>query len=243
MKQVENERHQLAEAFVSLVKGEQESPTRNQEQAMMSVLFASYEKESAQAISFLLNHVPTNVVRQFSYNYLYSSEQNAEVKTDVLVRPIPSEMMMTGNTGRYLIYLRHEDGTEQRLKFTNQSASVYYLMHLIDRHHKEGVLAPMSLHKNRETFTELYCNIYDIPRVKAKEKCERLIYRHVGDAIRAGRENEVIYDIRRHLEVAFREQCENYRPYAMTARAHLAVPANKIHFLDKAGSLLEMNFK
>lgn len=243
MKQFENERHQLAEAFVSLVEGEQKSPTKKQEQAMMSVLFASYDQGSAQAISFLLHHVPTVVVRQFSYNHLYSPDQNLEAKTEILVRPIPDESTMRGNTGRYLIYLRHEDGTEQHLKFTNKSATVYYLMYLIDRHQKEGILDPLSLKKNKDAFTDLYCLTYDITRAKAQERCENLIQRMVDDKFRAGRENEVVYDIRRHLESAFRGQNEDYRPYAMTARTHLAVPAYKIHFQDEAEALLQMNFK
>ena len=243
MKQVENERHQLAEAFVSLVEGEQKYPTRDQEQTMMSVLFASYDKGSAQAISFLLHHVPTTVVRQFSYNHLYSPHQNQEAKTEILVRPIPDESTMRGNTGRYLIYLRHEDGTEQCLKFTNKSATVYYLMYLIDRHQKEGFLTPLSLEDNKSAFTELYCLTYDITRAKALERCENLIQRMVDNKYRVGRVNEVIYDIRHHLASAFCEYNDNYRPYAMTARTHLAVPACKIHFQGEAETLLQMNFK
>lgn len=243
MKQTENERHQLAEAFVGLARGEQHFHTKQQEQTMIAMLVASYDKEAARAIYFLLRHVPTSVVRQFAYNFLYSPEKNQEIMTDIIVRPIPDETKMKGNTGRYLIFLRHKDGSEHRLKFTNKSATVFYLMHLIDRHNKEGILAPMSLRKNRDAFVKLYLLTYDIPPAEARRRCDLLIMRRDGNNIRAGRQNEVINDIRRHIETAFSEQGENFRPYAMTARAHLAVPPNRIHFEGKAETQLKMTFE
>lgn len=97
MKQIENERHQLAEAFVSLVEGEQQSHTKNQEQAMMSVLFASYDKGSAQAISFLLHHVTTDVVRQFSYNHLYFSDQEFWYGERFSFMSVPKAFQQSGN--------------------------------------------------------------------------------------------------------------------------------------------------
>ena len=243
MKQTENERYQLIEAFVSLVEGEQHSRTKLQAETMIAMLVASYDKDAAQAISFLLHHVPTTVVRQFAYNFLYSPEGNQEISSDIIVRPIPDESKMKGNIGRYLIYLRHKDGTERRLEFTNKSAIVYYRMHLIDRHNREGLLAPMSLRKNCDAFVKLYLLTYDIPPAEARRRCDRLIMRRDGNNIRAGRQNEVINDIRRHIETAFREQDENFRPYAMTARAHLTVPPYRIHFEGEAETLLKMTFE
>ena len=78
MKQTENERHQLAEAFVGLAKGEQHFHTKQQEQTMIAMLVASYDKDAAQVVYFLLRHVPTTVVRQFAYNFLYSPEINCK---------------------------------------------------------------------------------------------------------------------------------------------------------------------
>lgn len=242
MKQLEKEPLNCAEAFAALVAEEQQRPTHQQELALKSFLEASYSKDASEAIAFLLRYVDENVVRQFSYNYLYHVSQPDGVKTDILVRSIPKDMKMTGNTGRYLIYTRQPDGKETRLKFTNKSASVYYLMHLIDRCHKDGDISPLSLRKNRSLFVELYCMVYDISHSKADEKCERLLFRQDGTRIRAGRENEVIYDIRSHLKSVFHGQTDSFVPYAMTARSHLAVPSERIHFMGDAEMLLEYHF-
>ena len=242
MKQLEWEFQNRTESFVALVSQAQHDSSRQQEKALKSFLEVSYSREASDAIAFLLRYVDATVIQQFSNNYLFSTTLPCELKTDIFVRPISDEMMMRGNTGRFIIYTHQPDGSETQLRFTNKSAVVYYLMYLIDRHQKAGWLAPLSLKKNRELFVELYCCAYDIPRVKAQERCEQLLHRTDGNKIRAGRENDVIYDIRRHLEAAFKAQPYSYRPYAMTAHDHLSVSPHLIHFVGDAEMLLQYNF-
>lgn len=243
MEQFEKELQNRAEAFVALVAQEQQHPTHKQELALKTFLEASYSRDASEAIVFLLRYADKYVVRQFTYNYLYSGALPDGVKTDIIVRSIPKEMKMRGNIGRFLVYTRFPDGTEVRLKFTNKSASVYYLMHLIDRHHKNGKISPLSLRKNRSLFVALYCMVYDISHSKADEKCERLLFRREGGHLRAGRENEIIFDIRSHLKSVFQGQTDSFAPYAMTARSHLTVPSEHIHFFGDAEALLEFHFK
>lgn len=242
MKQFETDFQNRAESFVALVSQAQHCSTRQQENALKSFLEVSYSREASQAIAFLLCYVDDAVIRHFSNKYLFSTALPYEVKTDIFVRPIPDGMMMKGNTGRFLIFIHQPDGSETQLKFTNKSAVVYYLMYLIDRHHKQGLLAPLSLQKNRDRFVELYCRVYDIPREKAMQTCDNLIRRYVDGKIRAGRENDVIYDIRRHLEATFKAQPYSYHPFAMTAHEHLSVSPQKIHFVGDAEKLLQYNF-
>lgn len=242
MKQLEWDFQNRMESFVALATQTQRGSTRQQEKALKSFLEVSYSREASDAIAFLLRYVDATVIQKFSNNYLFSTALPCELKTDILVRPISDEMMMKGNTGRFLIYVHQPDGSETQLKFTNKSAVVYYLMYLIDRHHKQGLLAPLSLKKNRDRFVELYCRVYDIPREKAMQTCDNLIRRYVDGKIRAGRENDVIYDIRRHLEATFKAQPYSYHPFAMTAHEHLSVSPQKIHFVGDAEELLQYNF-
>ena len=242
MKQLEQELQNRAESFVALVAKEQQRTKHKQELALRTFLEASYSKDASMAIAFLLHYADEAIVRQFSYNYLYPAPPTHEMKAEIVVRPIPKEMKMTGNTGYYLIYLCQPDGTEARLKFTNKSATVYYLMYLIDRYKKDGCLVPLSLQKNRGRFVELFCRVYDISREKAMKTCDSMIRRYVDDKIRAGRENDVIYDIRRHLEAAFNLCGEGYQPYVMSARNHLSVSPHKIRFVGDAEKLLQYNF-
>ena len=58
--------------------------------------------------------------------------------------------------------------------------------------------------------------------------------------IRAGRVNEVIYDIKKQVAQAFTAYDESCRPYVMTARSHLTVNPDRIHFEDEAEELLVM---
>ena len=92
MKQTELERHPLAEAFVSQNEGEQPSQARSQEQTMMPEILVYFNKKQALGISFLLHHVPTVVVRLFSYNHLYSSNQEFWYKEWFSFMSIPKHL-------------------------------------------------------------------------------------------------------------------------------------------------------
>ena len=117
---------------------------------------------------------------------------------------------------------------------------VYYLMFLIDRKNRVGRLMPVSLVRNKEVFLTLYNMVYSVSKENILKKFEELAHRLEGNRLRAGRLNETICDIRKHLEAAFKPYGESYFPYAMTADSHLAISPDRICFEGEARDLLEL---
>lgn len=199
-----------------------------------------FENRAAEAITFLLSQAEPDVQRKFYNAFLNPNELARLAHVDIIVLPIESEGMMSGNRGRFLIYTSKDGNEEQLLKFTHQASCVYFLMYLIDRKQKAGVLSPIEIRENKEAFAHLYQRVYDITDDDLQKRISDLEYRKdKGGNIRTGRLKEIIYDIRKRLQERFNEYDESFFPYAMTANSHLAIAPERIHFVGTAEHLLE----
>lgn len=150
---------------------------------------------------------------------------------------------MHGNTGRFLIYACKGEETI-RLKFTHQPSAVFYLMHLVDhckRDHEDDIV---DLRQCKDAFMTLYKMVYDVTADELNKRYSDLLFREdYNGNIRAGRANEIIYDISKTLAKAFEAYDESYFPYALKARKHLTVSRERIHFDDDAQELLGLEFR
>ena len=200
-----------------------------------------YGYHTAKAMKFLLEHVDEATMKAFFNVYVKPEKLSIDARAKIIVRRTEKKIRQTGNTGHFQIYVIMGDGQQQLLRFTNQASTVYYLMYLIDRHQKQGVLPPLNLGSNRQTFVALYHMVYDnITHDKIVSRYERLLRRSEGNIIRVGRQNEIIHDIRKHLNTIFDDYGESFLPYAMTAHSHLSVPADHIVFEGDALELLKL---
>ena len=202
-----------------------------------------YQCEAARAILFLLKRADEETVREFALSYL-GQEHAAQIATvDIIVRENEPQNIR-GNLGHYVIYTRKgADGEEQLLKFTNQSSTVYYLMFLIHRCQPNRLMPYAELRSNFNQFLELYKQVYDEHLQDFYQRASNLLYRKdESGKMRAGRLHEIIYDIRKHLEERFADYGESFQPYAMTAKQHLTIGAEHIHFEGEAQRLLSLEF-
>lgn len=229
--------------FVSLcvkVRDEHDKESERELKDMLQELFLN--KDFVSALFTLLRKANTDTIKQFADSYL--GQNLAQYATvDIVVRRNDNLERMTGNIGRYLIYTRKgEDGEEKLLKFTNQASTVYYLMFLISRC-QQDCPAFVELGKNRDSFLELYRQVYDEHDSTLVYKYTTLLYRENKWGVKhAGRLHEIVYDIRRHLASRFDEYDEMSQPYAMTARQHLTVSPAHIRFEGEAQQLLQIEF-
>lgn len=229
--------------FVSLcvkVRDEHDKESERELKDMLQELFLN--KDFVSALFTLLRKANTDTIKQFADSYL--GQNLAQYATvDIVVRKNDNLERMTGNIGRYLIYTRKgEDGEEKLLKFTNQASTVYYLMFLISRC-QQDCPAFVELGKNRDSFLELYRQVYDEHDSTLVYKYTTLLYRENKWGVKhAGRLHEIVYDIRRHLASRFDEYDEVSQPYAMTARQHLTVSPDHIRFEGEAQQLLQIEF-
>lgn len=214
---------------------------KESEKELYEMLQSLYQNKTfVRGLMFLLKKADTETIKRFAEAYIGQDEaQYATV--DIVVRRNDGLERITGNTGQYLVYTRKgDDGEAQLLKFTNQPSLVYYLMFLIARCQQKGFV---DLRMNQEPFLELYRQVYDEHETTLLYKYKNLLNREdkYGN-VRAGRLNEIVYDIRKHIEERFMQYDESYMPYAMTARHHLTVSADHIHFEGEARQLLQMQF-
>jgi len=229
--------------FVGLcekVRDEQDKESERELKDMLQELFLN--KDFVSALMMLLGNADSETIRRFADSYL--GQNMAQYATvDIVVRKNDNLERMTGNIGRYLIYTRKgEDGEEKLLRFTNQASTVYYLMFLISRCQQENP-AFVELGKNRDSFLELYRQVYDEHDSTLVYKYTTLLYRENKWGVKhAGRLHEIVYDIRRHLASRFDEYDEMSQPYAMTARQHLTVSPAHIRFEGEAQQLLQIEF-
>ena len=208
----------------------------------LEVLNALYGSQAAKALMFFMERAD-DVTRSRFLTQFVDVEQQAQLSTaNIVVRRTGKDVRQMGNVGKFQIFVQMSGGDTRLLHFTNQVSTVYYLLNLIDRCHKQGVLSPLNLGSNKQVFVQLYHQAYDnITREEVLRRYELMLFRRVGNSLRAGRLNEVIYDIRRHLDKLFGSYGQNYQPYAMTAHSHLAIPANHILFEGEAEALLDFS--
>ena len=196
-----------------------------------------YAGGAVNAIKDLLERADPETLRLFSGRYLDAETLAQRATVHLVVREAEDGMIMSGNTGRFLVYLQQGGRQRMRLSFTNQASMVYYLMFLIHHCSCPACKTPVSLSANREEFMRLYHYVYRIRDEKLRERVQHLLYREVDGNIRVGRENDLRRDIRRHLEEAFSFLGESFQPYAMTAATHLTVPVGLIRFEGLAREL------
>lgn len=199
--------------------------------------------ESMNAIRYLLNRCDDNTIRDFAYACLPPENLASKATVDIVVKRIGDIGKTRGNTGLFLIYTQKEDGEPKRLKFTHQASCIYYLMFLIDRcNSRHGTNRP-SLRNNRVSFLNLYHKVYDIRQADLEDRFDKLLIReNKHGELRAGREKEIILDIKKHVRDAFEDYDESYYPYIMTAANHISISRERIHFVDEASDLLKLFF-
>ena len=198
-----------------------------------------YGWDAGRAIFYLLEQLEESKVRDFAYHYLRPSWM-LTTHVDVIVRANMDIATIRGNVGQYVIRLR-KDGSveEQQLHFTHRSSCIYYLLFLIHRRRNNGFLHPLQLRKNRDAFIDLYQIVYGGTTNEAALRYDKLLRRQDGSRIRVGRESEIIYDIRRHLQAAFAAYNESFLPYAMTANSHLSIAPGKIYLEGLASAKMQ----
>lgn len=201
-----------------------------------------YANGAAEAIKYLLDRSDAETLRMFSDRYLDTESLARQATVRVVVRKADESVTITGNTGRFLVFLRFANKKDVRLSFTNQASMVYYLMFLIHHYLNPYCKSPVSLSANREEFMRLYHRVYQISEEKLEERVYHLLYREVDGNLRVGRENELRRDIRHHLEDLFSNFGGSHQPYAMTARTHLTVPRELLIFEGEAEELLHFCF-
>lgn len=223
------------------VKYEHDPESEKELDLMLKDLY--HDRFFVSSLMFLLKKADAETIKQFAACYIGDDEaQYASV--DIIVRKNDKLERITGNIGHFLIYMRKgEDSEEKLLRFTNQASMIYYLMFLISRCQKSRKKDFVELRKNQDPFLELYRQVYDEPETTLLFKYKNLLNREdLYGNVRAGRLNEIIYDIRRHLEERFMEYDESFKPYAMTAKQPLTVSAERIHFEGEAQQLLCLEF-
>lgn len=212
----------------------------NRSEQVKAMLEVSFGRWLSSGLMFLLEHVDEQVRTAFVSTYLASEQLAAQARVTVVVRSTPATLKRTGNIGRYVIYLRWPDGDEQLVHFTHQVSTIYYLLFLIQRKQHEGFLFPLSLQRNAKAFQTLYLAVYDnILPATVVSRYQGLLYRECDKGVRAGRANEVVNDVRRHLKTLFAPHDESFFPYAMTAHEHLTLPPSNIVFEGDATQLLQ----
>ena len=234
---VQKENKEIAKVFTALSAKNTQCENKEQMRSMLELTFGRW---LADGLLLLLDNVDEQVRTSFIIDYLTSGRLVLQTHTTVVVRQTPATMKRTGNVGRYIVCFRMPDGQERLARFTHQASTVFYLFCLIHRSQNEGTLLPPSLQRNARIFQEVYLSVYDniLPATVA-QRHQDLLFRKSGNAIRAGRLNQVIYDIRQHLKTLFAPYAESFIPYAMTAHEQLALPPSKIVFEGEAKLLLK----
>ena len=232
------------EVFTNLVINYRETSSPAAYHDVEDAVRAQYGYDAALAILCLLSDAEEAAIRRFASMHMFPKEFPQQTGVEILVRPTAPPASIKGNTGFYSVYTRK--GTEVNstpLHFKNQASMVYYLMFLIHKKQMPLATTPVSLYKNRDVFKALYLKVYDVTAEKVEKRLQSLLFRVVdGGTMRAGRKNQLIKDIRDIMQDAFEAYNESFRPYAMTARTHLTVSADKIHFEGDAEKLLGFHF-
>ncbi|MBQ4392178.1 MAG: hypothetical protein II826_03585 [Prevotella sp.] len=234
-----------AETFISLfAQSHEESHGNVTAKAIETLLGEQFGYQVVPALKFLLDNTTPAALVRFVYDFMSPRSVVAHSTASIVVRPIPWQMKRTGNIGRYVMYLHRQDGTEDLIRFTHQASTIFFLMHLIDRHQRSGELDALSLHRNEKPFKRLYRMVYDTVNDDIVASRYRSLLRRVVDhRLRAGRKSAIILDIRNHLGQLFSACGESYQPFAMTAHSHLSITPDHIVFEGEAECLLELYFR
>lgn len=234
-----------AETFISLyAQSHEDAYGRVSNKFIETLLGEQFGYQVVPAMKFLLDNAEPSVLARFVGDYLTPRSLTSRSKARVVVRQTPDKVKRTGNMGSYALFIRHHDGEEQLVRFTNQASTIYYLMYLIDRRQNTGELDALSLHRNETPFKQLYRMVYDRVNDDVLDcRYQSLLRRKVDNHYRVGRQNAIILDIRKHLGQLFAACGENYQPFAMTAHTHLSITPDHIVFDGDADRLLDLHFQ
>jgi len=202
-----------------------------------------YDAGAAEAIGYLYNRADSQTKEIFARLFLSDEDAADYSAVDILVRENTDPAKVRGNQGCYIIFTRKGDMDPMLLKFTHQPTAVYYLMHLID-HYNDGTKSErLDLRKNESTFMQLYQKVYSLSDKEILQRFRGLLVRQdrYGD-LRAGRLNDLTYDISQRMAEHFRVYDENPNPYIVNAYHHLLMPRGRICFEGSAQTLLAMKF-
>ena len=231
----------LAEYYSELLVNFRVHNSSTAKNTLRQALSTLYGGNATEPLMFLLQHADESLFPRFVNFYMCSDLLARCATVRIIVRQNNDETLVHGNTGYYLLYAQLGHHTPLRIKFTNKISLIFYLAHLIQRKQlaEAEQLPAFNLQKMQFPFIRLFCHCYDINPCQARDRTRQLLYRQDGDHKRAGRKNEIIFDINRHLEDLFMQFGESALPYSITSRSHLAVPARNIVFEGDAQTLLK----
>lgn len=231
------------ENFITICKLNKEKPTDQGKSIVQNSLKDLFGSDAVNAILFLLNKINDDKdYGDFARNFLDVSALAEKANVNVIVKHITDESMIKQNAGYYQIFTQKEDSPVKRLDFANKPTYIIYLMYLIDKYNRKDKALSMNLIKNKEQFNSLFHSVYGYPIVQAATEFDKLQWRIVDGKRRRGRINQCITDLRQKLAETFIDYQESYLPYSLSAKTHLAVPANKIIFEGDAIELTKMTF-
>ena len=229
--------------FVEVCKQNKQNPSYQSQTLIKDVLKNIFDRTSANAMHYLLERMTKEEdYLYFAHNFLDAYAMADSASVNLIVRKITDPKQVNGNDGWIQIFTQKEDKGELLVHFKQKPSFIVYLMYLIDRFNRKDEALSLNLLKNKSSFHDLYNTAYSYSSKDADNEFENLMIRKVDGVLRNGRLPQCINDVRTTLAKIFKEYDENYLPYTLSSRTHLAVPANKIIFEGDAIELTKMPF-
>lgn len=229
--------------FITICKLNKETPTDQGMSIIKNSLKAVFGSDAVNAILYFLNKINDEKdYGDFARNFLDVSALAEKANVNVIVKHITDGSKIKQNAGSFQIFTQKENSPLKRLDFANKPTYIIYLMYLIDKYNRKDKALYMNLIKNKEQFNSLFHSVYGYPIAQAATEFDKLQWRIVDGKRRKGRINQCITDLRQKLAETFIDYQESYLPYSLSAKTHLAVPANKIIFEGDAIELTKITF-
>ena len=229
--------------FVEVCIQNKKSPSYQSQALIKDVLNNLFDRTSANAIHYLLEKMTNEEdYAYFAHNFLDAYAMANKASVNLIVREIKNPSQVSGNYGWIQIFTQKDNKEEQSLHFEHKPTFIIYLMYLIDRYNRKEDALSLNLLKNKTFFNTLYSSVYSYSSKNADDEFEKLIKRNVNGTFRQGRLPQCMTDLRKSLANAFKKYDENYLPYTLSSRTHLAIPANKIFFEGDAIELTKITF-
>lgn len=231
------------ENFIEVCKQNKQNPSYQSQTLIKDILKNIFDRTSANAIHYLLEKMTKEEdYAYFAHNFLDAYAMADSACVNLIVKKIKNPKQIRGNDGWIQIFTQKDDKGEQLVHFDHKPTFIIYLMYLIDKFNRKDEALSLNLLKNKTIFNDLYRLVYSYSSKDAGSAFEKLIIRDVDGSFREGRLPDCMTDMRKTLAKIFKEYDENYLPYTLSSRTHLAVPANKIIFEGDAIELTKMTF-
>lgn len=231
------------ENFAEVCKQNKLSPSYQSQALIKDVLNNLFDRTSANAIHYLLEKITKEEdYENFAHNFLDAYAIADSTCVNLIVKRIKDPQQVGGNNGWIQIFTQKENREGQSLHFEHKPTFIIYLMYLIDKYNRKEDALSLNLMKNKTYFNNLYRSVYSYSSKNADDEFEKLIRRNVDGTFRQGRLPQCMTDLRKSLANAFKKYDENYLPYTLSSRTHLAIPANKIIFEGDAVELTKLTF-